>query len=206
MAASIKLADIGKWPQKVVHQYHGGMVATIRTSLRMHAPVLFQEAIAAVKPYQPVNTGDYKRSGKVVNITDGAMFFNPTKQAAIIDRGRRKGVGVSREGQEALARWVHLHGMDRFDDNPGMRRRVRAAKKARAARLYARALAVGRIPARTSIGLARDARARAIAFLIARAIKRRGLPAKNVISGMKAELTSRVLGDVQAMIAKGPQS
>lgn len=205
MAASIKLADVGKWPQKVVHQYHDGMVTTIRTSLRMHAPWLFQQSIAAVKPYQPVNTGEYKRSGKVVNITDGAMFFNPTKQAAIIDRGRRPGKGVSREGKEALARWVHLHGMDRFDDNPGMRRRIRAAKKARAARLYARALAAGRIPPRTSIGLARDARARAIAFLISRAIKRRGLPAKNVISGMREKLTAAIVNDVEAMISRGPQ-
>lgn len=188
MAASIKLADIGKWPQKVVHDYHGGIVSTIRTSLRMHAPVLFQEAIAAVRPHQPVNTGDYKRSGKVVNITDGAMFFNPTKQAAIIDRGRRKGFGVSREGQEALARWVHLHGMDR--PTAAQMRFARGRRRGSAARFRK---------------ILQEDRARAVAFLIARAIKQRGLPAKNVISGMREKLTGLVLNDVEAMIAKGPQ-
>jgi hypothetical protein len=190
MASTVKLADIGKWPQQVVHQYHGGIVSTIRTSLRMHAPVLFQDAIAAVKPYQPVNTGDYKRSGKVVNITDGAMFFNPTKQASIIDKGRRRGKGVSREGQEALARWVHLHGMDRPTTAQLRFARGRKARRGSAAR-FRRIL--------------QEDRARAVAFLIARAIKRRGLPAKNVISGMKGKLTSLVLNDVEAMIARGPQ-
>jgi hypothetical protein len=196
VAATIKLADIGKWPQKVVHQYHGGIVSTIRTSLRMHAPVLFQEAIASVKPFQPVNTGDYKRSGKVVNITDGAMFFNPTIQASIIDKGRRPGKGVSREGQEALARWVHLHGMDRAPMSKRERRHRRLMRKAGLGdKSYARMRSQS----------SQESRARAIAFLIARAIKRRGLPAKNVISGMREELTRRVLNDVESMIAKGPQ-
>jgi hypothetical protein len=48
-----------------------------------------------------------------------------------------------------------------------------------------------------------DNRARAIAFLIARAIKRRGLPAKNVIGGMKAELTRRVIDDVEGLLVRG---
>ena len=190
MASTVQLADIGKWPKQVVHQYHSGIVATIRTSLRMHAPALFQAAIAGVRPHQPVNTGDYKRSGKVVNIADGAMFFNPTKQAPIIDHGRRPGTGVSREGQEALARWVHLHGMDRPTASQMRFARSRRARKGGATRFRR---------------LLQEDRARGVAFLIARAIKRRGLPAKNVIGGMKAELTRMVLADVEAMIARGPQ-
>ena len=191
MASSIALADIGKWPKQVVHQYHKGIVDTIRVSVRMHAPVLFQASIAGVRPHQPVNTGEYKRSGKVVNIADGAMFYNPTKQASIIDRGRRPGTGVSREGQEAIARWVHLHGMDRPTAGQMRFARSRRARKGGAARFRK---------------ILEEDRARSIAFLIARAIKRRGLPAKNVISGIEVELTKRVLDDVEAMIAKGPQT
>jgi hypothetical protein len=144
----------------------------------MHAPALIQEAIAAVKPYQPVHTGEYKRSWKVRNIPDGAAFFNPTLQASIIERGRRPGHGVSREGQEALARWAHLHGMDRFDGNRGMRRPVRGKA-------------------------GKESQARAIAFLIARKIKARGLPAKNVLGSVKAQICERVRADVQDMMAKG---
>jgi hypothetical protein len=196
VASTVQLADIGKWPQKVMHQYHSGIVQTIRTSLRMHAPALIQAAIAGVKPYQPVHTGDYKRSWKVVNITDGAFFYNPTIQAGIIERGRRPGVGVSRAGQEALARWAHLHGMDR----------EKMSKRESRTRRRMRAGGAAKESFRFRVRWSQESRARGIAFLIARAIKRRGLPAKNVLKSITADLTSRVLNDVEAMIAKGPQS
>lgn len=195
MASTVQLADIGKWPKQVVHQYHSGIVQTIRTSLRMYAPALIQDAIASVKPYQPVHTGDYKRSWKVRNITDGAFFYNPTIQASIIERGRRPGVGVSRAGQEALARWVHLHGMDR----------ATMSKRERRSRRRMRAGGAAKESFRFRTKWSQESRARGIAFLIARAIKRRGLPAKNVLKSVTEELTHHVLNDVEAMIAKGPQ-
>jgi hypothetical protein len=193
MASSVQISDLVRWPKQIVQRYQTGIVQQIRISVRMHAPVLFQTAIAGVKPYQPVNTGDYKRSGKVKDITDGALFYNPTIQASIIDRGRRAGVGVSRAGQEALARWVHLHGMDRAP----------MSKHERRARRKMRADGTEKSAFRFRSRWQQDNRARAIAFLIARAIKRRGLPAKNVIGGMKAELTRRVIDDVEGLLVRG---
>ena len=193
MASSVNISALAKWPMQKVQQYHTGIVQMIRTSVRMHAPSLFQAAIAGVKPYQPVNTGDYKRSGKVKDIPDGALFYNPTKQAAIIEHGRRPGKGVSREGQEALARWVHLHGMDRAN----------MSKRERRARRKMRDGGTDKAAFRFRSRWQQDTRARGIAFLIARAIKRRGLPAKNVIGGMKAELTKQVLADVDGLMVRG---
>jgi hypothetical protein len=174
---TVDIADLARWPAETVHQCHSAIVGAIRTSLRMHAPRLIQASIASVQPHQPVNTGDYKRAWKVKNIVDGAMFFNPTVQAGVIDDGRRPGYGVSREGQEALARWAHLHGMDRFDSNLGLRRRVKGRD-------------------------AQAAQARAVAFLIARAIKARGLPAKNVLRSAQPKITEMVIADVNAAIEK----
>ena len=46
-------------------------------------------------------------------------------------------------------------------------------------------------------------RARGIAFLIARAIKRRGLPAKHILERAKPAIISQVIQDIDTMLAKG---
>ena len=46
-------------------------------------------------------------------------------------------------------------------------------------------------------------RARGIAFLIARAIKRRGLPAKNILGRAKTFIVMQVVRDVEAIMVKG---
>jgi hypothetical protein len=196
VASTVQLADIGKWPLKVVHQYHSGIVDTMRVSVKTYGPAIIQAVIDGVRPHPPVNTGDYRRGWKVRNITDGVFLYNPTKQAGIIERGRRPGTGVSQEGQEAIARWVHLHGMDR----DGMSTRERRARR------KMRAAGAEKAAFRFRTRWTQDSRARAIAFLIARAIKRRGLPAKNILAQAKPILTMQVSNDVEAMIARGPQT
>jgi hypothetical protein len=46
-------------------------------------------------------------------------------------------------------------------------------------------------------------RARGIAFVIARAIKRRGLPAKHILGQAKPIITMQVLRDVEGVLARG---
>ena len=178
MAGSVSVSDLAKWPKVMVEKYHVEIVKQIQISVQMHGPAIIQAIIDGTRPYPPVNTGEYRRNWKVRRISNGALIFNPTKQAGIIGQGRRPGFGVSKEGQEALARWVHLHGMDRFDGTPGMRRRIRSRA-------------------------ARDSRARAIAFLIARKIKARGLPAKNILGRAKPLITAQVMNDVDAVMVRG---
>ena len=195
MASTVQLADIGKWPKQVVHQYHKGIVDTIRVTVKTYGPAIIQAIIDGVRPYPPVNTGDYRRSWKARNITDGVFFYNPTLQASIIEKGRRPGVGVSQAGQEAIARWVHLHGMDRQSMS---RRERRARRSMRAGGTDKRAF-------RFRTRWQQENRARGIAFVISRAIKRRGLKAKNILAQAKPILTMQVTNDVEAMIARGPQ-
>lgn len=194
MAATVNIRDLVKWPKATVDRYVGAMTKEIQTSLRVHGPAIIQTIIDNQRPYKPVNTGEYRRNWKVRNISGGALLFNPTLQAGIIERGRRPGVGVSREGQEALARWVHLHGMDKAD---ALTKRQRAIRR----RLRAGGIAKEGMRARTR--WSQENRARGIAFLIARAIKRRGLPAKHILGQAKPIILMQVVRDVEGVLVRG---
>jgi len=194
MASTIALADIGKWPRQVVHQYHKGIVDTIRVTVKTYGPAIIQAIIDGVRPHPPVNTGDYRRSWKARNITDGVFFYNPTLQASIIERGRRP-AWVSKEGQEALARWVHLHGMDR---EPMSKRERRVRRRMRAGGTDK---GVFRFRTRWQ----QENRARGIAFVIARAMSKKARPGLFILAQTKRILTMQVTNDVEAMIARGPQ-
>ena len=192
MIGSVKLSDLGKWPAKVAHERHGAIVNAIRVSVKTNGPAIIQAVIGGVKPYPPVNTGEYRRNWKVRNITDGVLLFNPTKQAGVIENGRRPGFGISRQGQEDLARWAHLHGMDRKP----MSRRERATRRKMRTEGYGKEAFRGRIRWQ------QDSRARSIAFLIARAIKRRGLPAKHILAMAKPFIVMQVMRDIDMALAQ----
>ncbi len=188
MSSSVNISDLGRWPKIMVGKYNGAIVKQIQISVHMHGPMIVQAMIDGTRPYPPVNTSDYRRNWKVRNLSNGALLFNPTKQAGIIERGRRPGIGVSRQGQEDLARWVHLHGMDRPTSKQMRFARSRHAGKGGAARFRK---------------ILQEDRARSIAFMIARAIKRRGLPAKNVLGRAKPLIVEKVLHDVDGVLVRG---
>jgi hypothetical protein len=195
VAGSVNIADLVKWPKALVDRYNAGTIATIRTSLKLHGVAQVQVAIDGTVPYPPVNTGGYRRGWKVRELSNGAFLFNPDRSASIIERGRRPGFGVSKEGREALARWVHLHGMDRAGP---------LTKRQRAARRRMRDSGVGKEGIRARGRWQQANRALGIAFLIAREIKRRGLPAKRVLARAKPGIIRLVMADVDAFFVKGP--
>ena len=190
---TINIRDLGKWPRQTVGKYVSAMTKEIQISLKMCGPAIVQTIIDGTRPFPPVNTGEYRRNWKVRNIPGGAVLFNPTLQAGIIERGRRPGIGVSRQGQEDLARWVHLHGMDK---QPMSIREKRTRRRMREAGIDKRGLRMRRM-------WQQENRARGIAFLIARAIKRRGLPAKNILGRAKPIIVMQVVRDVEAIMVKG---
>jgi hypothetical protein len=191
---TINIRDLGKWPRQTVGKYVSAMTKEIQVSLKMCGPAIVQTIIDGTRPFPPVNTGEYRRNWKVRNIPGGAVLFNPTLQAGIIERGRRPGIGVSRKGQEDLARWVHLHGMDAAGP---------LTSRQRATRRRMRKAGVDKRGIRMRQMWSQENRARGIAFLIARAIKRRGLPAKNILGRAKPIIVMQVVRDVEAIMVKG---
>ena len=120
--------------------------------------------------YGAVNTGIYRRAWKWRRITNGAVISNSVPYASVIEDGRRRGKGVSRQGQVALARWAIRKG-----------------------------LVQGK-------GKKRDAAARNVAFLIARALKKRGLKGRKVMGRIVHEIAAMwaaELADGVLMAARG---
>lgn len=177
----IKIDEVGKWPAAIVAQHKGLILKTMRVAVRVNAPGLIQAAIASY-PRQPVHTGDYKRSWKIKDIDNGVIVYNPTLQAGIIEHGRRPGFGVSRSGIDAIARWVHLHGMDK----------VQVSRRERAIRRRMRLGGSDKAAIKWRGRWQQENLARSIAFAIALSIKRRGLSARPVI-GPATELIKRVV-------------
>ena len=65
-------------------------VAVIRKTVKLHGPRLIQEEISQIVP-KPVDRGTYRRSWRADDIPGGVTLYNFTKQAAIIEEGRRPG-------------------------------------------------------------------------------------------------------------------
>ena len=236
MAETISIKDLAKWPEKVIRKYHGLIMTTAEQTLSIEGMQIIQNTIDETQPYKPVNTGGYRRKWRVSSIPGGFRLGNSDKISPIIEDGRRPGKGVSLEGQEALARWAHLHGMDKVT----MRERSTAQERARlrltrkvgqgyyesvkasildareqrmkegqrkairtARALGGTALRMARAGQRQRFNDAMEKKARTVAFLIARAIKRRGLPAKQVLGRAKDKIVNVVLSNIRAAMIRG---
>lgn len=186
MATTIDIKDIGAWPGKVVSQKRTELVDAVRTAIKVDGPAILQATIDATKPTPPVDRGTYRRNWKCRNIPNGSRLYNSTVQASIIEDGRRPGFGVSWEGRASLAVWVHHHGLDRAEAKV-QRYKLLPKKEG------------GRPAARLSMRDRTEAARDSIAFLIARAIKARGLPAKRILArskGLLAQLFQRTVAGV----------
>jgi hypothetical protein len=175
-------------------------IQAIRNAVKMRGEPMIQTAIDAVRPHPPVNTGDYRRRWRAINIPDGARLQNSSAIAGVIEHGRRPGKGVSREGIEALMRWAHLHGMakdEKVSAREG-RRRSELMTSAKALGRYALMMARAGIKERKKTGSVNTLRS--VAFAIASAIKRRGLPAKHVLASIAPTLSDFVRGEVQSVL------
>ena len=176
MATPIDIKDIGSWPGQVVSQKRTELMDAVRTAIKVDGPAIVQATIDATKPTAPVDRGTYRRNWKCRNIPNGARLYNSSTQAPIIEDGRRPGFGVSWEGRAALAVWVHHHGLDR-DEARVQRYKLLPKKEG------------GRPSTRLKMRERTEAARDSIAFLIARAIKARGLPAKHILARSKGLLT-----------------
>ena len=149
---TVNYRDVGALVSRIPKERHTAAVRAIRSTMRTRARVIVREEINATRPRPPMYRGSYTASWKSENVEDGGKVFSTSPYASVIDKGRRPG---TLPNIQALIGWVKRHGMQRWNNNPGMRSRVTGKD-------------------------AQLANARSIAFAIAMAIKKRGIPAKHV--------------------------
>lgn len=152
-------------------------VGLIRKTVKLHGPRLVQAEIQSVTPRQPVDRGTYKRSWRFEDIPGGAIVYNFSPHASIIELGRRPGGKMP--PLSVIQDWVRRKGIGL---RKGPKQKGRGFKR------------------RT------DAELRSIAFVVARRIKARGLPAHHILRLASAKL-ARVVGEELAKgLGKGAES
>lgn len=167
----VKPGDVAAWLMENDEERRKRIVKAIQTCVSTEAPRLAQQETHAAKPV-PVDRGQYLR-GFVSYPTDhGSVFINHAPHAPIVEDGRRPGKFPPVDAIEA---WVRRKFRVRFQEA----RRALAASRGRAQK--ARVIAP-----------AKDVSVRSIAFLVGRAIARRGLPPHRIMARVEARLTPLV--------------
>jgi hypothetical protein len=147
-------------------------VAVIRRTVKLQGPAAVQKEIASFSR-QPVDRGMYRQSFRFEDIPDGATAYNFAMYAPIIEYGRRP--GQKAPPIEAIMAWVLRKGIGRqFGPNQAGKRRV--------------------------TGKLDESRARGIAFTIARAIKKRGLPAHLVLQHASEHIDQEINQALQELL------
>jgi len=121
-----------------------------------------QRGTARLRP--PINNSHYLQGWKAAKLDNGAVLFNDTPYAAVIEHGRRP--GSKQPPLAPIAEWLEQK----------LRGKVKNRKK-------------------------RLAQARSLAFVVARAIGRRGLPAHRVMARTRRKLNPLVQRAVREVLA-----
>jgi hypothetical protein len=148
----------------------GEAVEVIRRTVKLHGPRLVQAEIQSVTPHQPVDRATYKRSFRFDDIPGGAVMYNFAPHASIVELGRRPGGRMP--PLSVIEDWVRRKGI-------GLR--SGPAKKG------------SKFQRRT------EAELRGIAFVIARQIRSRGLPAHHIIR-LASQKLEKVIGQELAKL------
>ncbi len=154
-------------------------VKVIRRTVKLHGPRLVQAEISALtRP--PVDRGTYRRSFKFEDAKDGAVAYNFAPYAPIIEYGRRR--GQKAPPVAAIAAWILRKGIGRQAGPTGARTSRTGERRATVHKLKQR-------------------QAMALAYVIARQIKRRGLPAllilQHAAEGIDAEI-QKAIGELMS--------
>lgn len=174
MIRTVHVRDVAGYVRRRAKGSHAAAVRAIRVTMRGQGPRIVREEINATQPHPPFDRGEYLRSWRELDIDDGGRFFSTSSYASVIDRGRRPGTWTP---IGPLIGWVKRKGLNRWDNNPGMR---------------------GRVKGKANL----ESNARSIAFAIAAAIKKRGLPPKNVFARAAKRIIAACKQAVNAAWAK----
>lgn len=174
--------------KSMVHRVEDA-VDIIRTNVKLHGPRLVQAEIQAVTPRQPVDRSTYKRSWRFEDIPGGAVMYNFSGHASIIEDGRRPGGRMP--PLSVIADWVRRKGIG-----------LRAGPVQQVTRVVGGRVITGR----RGFNRRSKAELRSIAFVVARAIKARGLPAHHIMRLAGEKLDVIVQGELAKGLGHGAES
>lgn len=160
-------------------------VTVIRKTVKLHGPRLVQAEIAAVSPHIPVDRGTYRRSFRFEDIPGGAVAYNFSPQAPVIELGRRPGARMP--PLQVILEWVkrkkigeRIQGPVQQQSGPRQRGGRNVSDRRRAV----------------------ENQQHWIALQIARKIKARGLPAHHILQ-LAGDKLAKVVGQELAKMLTG---
>lgn len=136
------------------------VVKAIQDTVEEHGQRIAVQNTQALGRYAPINTHAYLEAWQTRKTETGAVVFNDSPYASIIEKGRRRGARMP--PVKVIAEWLD--------------QKLRGRIRNRAKRLK---------------------QVRGIAFVVARAIGRRGLPAKHIMRKTKRKLDDMVRAAVR---------
>lgn len=155
----VKLTDLAPALKKSILDKRGAALKALQVAVKSHGPRLAMEEITKVQP-EPTDRGNYKRSFATDDTPGGAIFYNSSPYAGIIEEGRRP--GSKPPPVDVIAAWLK----------------------------------------RKKIGAGTPAQIKGMAFVVARAIGRRGLPAHKILAKVSVRLGPLVADAVTKAIEK----
>ena len=188
MIRSVHLRDLGGWFSRIPKERHAAAVKAIRKTMKERGRGIVRQEIDATSP-RPFDRGDYARSWFAMSIKNGARLYSKSVYASVIDRGRRPG---TLPNVQALMGWVKRKGLVE-------RSATSTIKKARSQKTFMGFMQQMKMPSMES-------QVRRVALAIAFAIKKRGIPAKNVFKRASKRLIWILKQDVRMAIAGATRS
>lgn len=175
--------------KRIKRDLRAGLRRGVLSGAKRCLPILHQATRTAI-PANPgqvgsggaFNTGAYLRAWRAEPISGGARVYNDSVYAAVIEHGRRR-------GKFPPIAAIQLWAQRKF------RLKVKSFAPARTARLRA-------AKARRSSKSVSQSQLRNIAFVIARAIARRGLRARRVMHGVRPAMRAAVVDEIKREMAE----
>jgi hypothetical protein len=193
---TVSYRDLGALVSRIPKERHKSAVRAIRSTMNTRARVIVREEINGTKPRPPVDRGSYTASWKAENVEDGGKIFSTSLYASVIDQGRRPG---TMPPIGPLMGWVHRH---QLSVGAALESRISSRRKAFREFLYSKMSKAQLRAANRKIAqhtVAGDEKS--IAFAIAMAIKKRGIPAKHVFERACKRIVAECKAAVKLAIA-----
>jgi hypothetical protein len=198
MMRSVQLRDLGDWARNLPKERHAAAVDAVRKVMQERGRVIVNEEINATTP-RPFDRGSYARSWFALSIADGGRLYSKSPYASVIDGGRRPGKFPP---IQPIIGWVHRKGL--AVGSSSLTATIASRQKKFREFLYSTMTKAQLRKADKKIAKFSEAGAeRSIAFAIAMAIKKRGIPAKNVFARASKRLIALIETEVRMAISGG---